>query len=628
MICIALIFVSANSLKSQTDTSDILLMVPNQLSYGLDKQLNIYTFNLLLNYATSSNFANFLVNQKYIGTAYRSAEIILQDDEFLRLNYDYRVLDYLSILSESDAVIVSNLGSNELNQLRRLNLLAGARANISENLNVDILGGIEDNTQMSINSIGTIFKIKGLMNHYDVEGYKFNGKLDGEVLSLNLGRTNKNVNFSGSIDKSYDETNSLTANFSYKYLDRFNALRREQQYIIDNGLNFDYSLESRFNDMVVSDINLRFGVSNDLNGMVRLHFSNNNISRSFKEYVPNDTRTSIQQNREQLRITVAPELEYRSEKLNQYFSFSYSYDSDINTVSKINSISDAELNILRARSFDLDNITSDFRILSRTSILFTRNDTLNISGISSITRFDTPSANNNSDRDNFLGIINVNYSRRMSDMLTFRLDAESQFNHQVNLKASRSASNFWMRSIKLAPGVIIQTKNFFMRPQPYVLANYTVYDFEGVAPGIRSFSLRQIGYNDSLTIFIDKNIYLGTRIDLIYKETGILLWSDFKETPVNGNLKFFSKFFVGISDEKYNAAVGFRYFNLTQKNFKATTFINSDYKTESYAPEVVVSADLGKFGKILLNGWYEFQIINDTGRNEIPNIIINTFINL
>src|SRR5690606_20214660 len=122
--------------------------------------------------------------------------------------------------------------------------------------------------------------------------------------------------------------------------------------------------------------------------------------------------------------------------------------------------------------------------------------------------------------------------------------------------------------------------SFFMRPQPYVLANYTVYDFEGFAPGVKSFSLRQIGYNDSLAYLIGNNLYLGTRIDLIYKETGTLFWSNFKESPVNGNLKFFYKFYTGYYDEKFNIAIGIRYFNLTQKNFRTSAFVNSDYKTE------------------------------------------------
>jgi hypothetical protein len=563
-----------------------------------------------------------------MGSAYIAGATILQDDEGIDLLYDYPLNNHISLLSSSDYILISNQGSNELNKLQRLNFLVGGRINFTDKLFFDLLGGIEDNRQMTIESKGSIFKLNGILTETDVEGYLISGNTKGEILSLDLARVNQNFQINTYLSRQYDESSSISANISYKMLDRYNALRREQQYIRDNNLNFDYSLEARYNNMVVSDVNLSFGLSDDLVGIVRLYFANNSTSRSFKDYVEKDPRTAIRQTRDQLRVTINPEFNYITDKIKQLFGFQYSFESDINSVSQINSIAEQEYNLYRTRAYDLDNITSNFRLISRTTANISSKDTFYLSGISSITRFDTPSENNNSDRDEFLGLVSIGYGRNLSEILTFRLDAELQFNHQVNLKASRSSSNYWMRSIKFAPSIIIQTKNFFMRPQPYVLANYTVYDFEGFAPGVKSFSLRQIGYNDSLALIVSKNIYLGTRIDLIYKETGTLLWSDFKESPVNGNLKLFFKLYAGYFDSNYNIAIGARYFNLTQKNFRLSTFVNSDYKTESFAPEVVITADILNFATLKLNGWYEFQIINDINTNEIPNIIFNTIIKL
>lgn len=622
-------YLSAQELDYETDSlSNLLNIQPNTLSFGLDKQLNIYAFNFLMNYRFESSIGNFSLSQKYLGTAYSTETTIIQDDEDFGLTYDYPVNENLSLLGSGNYILINNLGSDELNALSRKNFLVGARVKQFKELTFKIQVGIEDNNQMGILSQGNIFKIYSILEALDLGGYRFDGILKGEILSLNLDRINRTINFSSSVNKQYAETDMIFANLSYKVLDRYNAFRRDSLYIANNGLDFDFSLESRFNNMLVSDVTLTFGLAESLAGMLRLTFTQNNIERFFNEYIPNDPRTGVKQFRNQLRVSINPELVYNTEHFNQVISFFYSFESDENTIRNVNSISEQEFNLMRGRAFELDNLTSIFRLISKTKLNISRHDTLYLSGMSMVKRFDTPSPVNNSDRDEFLGLISLGYGRAISDILTFRFDTEAQFNHQVNLRASRSASNFWMRSLKFAPSLIIQTKNFFMRPQPYVLANYTVYDFEGFAPGLRSFSLRQIGYNDSITFIFGQNLYLGTRIDVIYKETGTLFWNDFKEQPVNGNLKLFFKYYAGYFDERFNVAIGIRYFNLTQQTFRKSAYINSDYKTESFAPEVIINANFFNGATLQLNGWYEYQIINDTFKNEIPNIILNTSIKL
>ncbi len=613
---------------SQYESSDTININPNQISYGLDKQFNIYGFNFLMNYLHKSSYGNFLFNQKYLGSAYISGNTILQDDEYIEIQYDYPINDYFSLLSSSNVILISNQGSSELNKLQRLNFLLGTRISFYENIFLDLQSGLEDNKQMTIDSKGSIFKINGIMAETDIENYLISANVKGEILSLDLDRINKDFQINTNLSTQYDEYSSLTANISYKALDRYNALRRDEQYMLENNLDFECSLEARSNNIFISDIYFSFALTEKVFGTVKLFFSNSNTNRFFSNYVKSDSRTSISQNRELLRATINPEFTYKSDGFRQFFGILYSYDTDINRVSQINSIEEQELSIYRNRAFDLDNMTSNLRLMSRTNYNISPKDTLHLSGMTSITRFDTPSDNNNSDRDEFLGLINFAYSKKLSNILSLRLDTELQLNHQVNLKSQRSSSNYWMRSIKFAPSIIVQTKNFFMRPQPYVLANYTVYDYEGFAPGIRSFSLRQIAYNDSIAIIFSNNTYLGTRIDLIYKETGTLFWNDFKETPINGNLKIFYKFFYGYYDINYNFAIGLRYFNLTQKNFRVTSYMNNDYKTESYAPEAIISANISDYATLKINAWYEFQRINDINKNEIPNIIINTIIKL
>lgn len=625
------LIINSNNALSQQDTIDltefdIFNSEPNFISYSLDKQLNIYSYSLMMKMNYQTVYGNLLINQKYSGTSYSAQTFIHQDDEDFHFIYDYPVYDDFSILSSGNAVIINNPGSIELNSLRRTNFLGGLRYRLPYLFSVDFMAGFEDNSQIGILSGGTIYKVNGILNELDLSGYNLSGILTGELLLLNLDRVNRTFNLTTEVSKQFDMFDMLSINLSYRILDRYNAFKRDSEYMAANQLDFEYSLEARFNNVLLTDVSLTFGLSENLFGNFKLYFAQNNTQRFYKEFVSMDNRTGIKQFREQIKFTLNPEIIFENDILKQITGISYSFDSDENTVENIRNIDNNEFNLLKTRAYELDNHTTNFRLLSKTGIKITKNDTLLLSGMSSITKYDTPSEFNNSDRDEFLGLLSFGYRRKMSENVTLLLDFESHFNHQVNLKASRSASNFWMRSIKFAPSLVIQTKRFFMRPQPYVLANYTVYDFEGVAPGIKSFSLRQIGYNDSLSIIFTNNLYLGTRIDLIYKETGTLFWSDFKESPVNGNLKLFYRFFTGYIDKKFNIAIGARYFNLTQKNFRSSAFINSDYKTESYAPEVSISAEFFDGATLKINGWYEFQIINDSFYNEIPNIILNTSI--
>ena len=101
--------------------------------------------------------------------------------------------------------------------------------------------------------------------------------------------------------------------------------------------------------------------------------------------------------------------------------------------------------------------------------------------------------------------------------------------HLVFLKAERSAMNNWNRIFQFNPGIYYNTKSFMMMPQFEILANYTVYDFENISPDVKSFSYRQVGYKDSIFIYLGKMFSLQTNINISYFERGILYWKSFSE---------------------------------------------------------------------------------------------------
>jgi hypothetical protein len=126
-----------------------------------------------------------------------------------------------------------------------------------------------------------------------------------------------------------------------------------------------------------------------------------------------------------------------------------------------------------------------------------------------------------------------------------------------------------------------------------------------------------------------RNIGFTSKFDLLYKETGILYWKKFEENPLNGNFKFFSRFYLSYFTADYlTVSAGIRYFNLTQTNFSNKVKNNIVYKNISIGPEATIRYLISENSEINFTGWYEFQNINNKLYNQIPNFFIRTSIKL
>ena len=599
------------------------------LEYGADKLFNIYNYYCNFKYNFRTEIGDLLINQNYTGNTLSGVQKVSRDAELLNLEFRKSIFDNVFLLAGNNTSLLYNPGSIELNKMERINGLIGLGYNNNDEKFLEVQSGIEKNTQIGYQSIGMISKIKSGLNYKDLDGYSINFNVNGELLNIDLGRNNKDIILMTNLSKIYGFSDNINLQVYYRIMDKYNLIKRDSAYLFSNNLNFDYSVEGRNSNLLMTQLDFNFQLINNLDGSIKLNFFNNSVDKGFSEYVQNDIRTAITQSRNLTKLNLESQLIYHFKRFNQTFGFSFNYESDENTVSKIHDITDVDYEKLKASAFDLDIISSITRLNSKSDYNLTRFDTLSLSISSSLTRYDTPSPRNNSDKDELLSIFNLSYIKRVSDILKFYLVSEIQLYHFVNLKAQLSAYNYWMKTIRLSPGISIKTKTFIMRPQFNILANYVVYDFEGLSQGVKSYSLRQVSYNDSIFVNLFRNIGFTSRFDLLYKETGILYWEKFEENPLNGNFKFFSRFYLSYySAENLTISAGVRYFNLTQTNFSSKVNNKVDYKNISIGPEATIRYLISENSEINFTGWYEFQNINDKLYNQIPNFFIRTSIKL
>ncbi len=261
-----------------------------------------------------------------------------------------------------------------------------------------------------------------------------------------------------------------------------------------------------------------------------------------------------------------------------------------------------------------NNHSSKFQIGSNVYYNISLSSRLEFSGIASILKYDTPSINNNDDRDelNFIVYLGHIYNNLKNFQLSNSVDLSLY--HTVYIFGERSSNNSWNRVIRFTsrsdfnPSESFRTINTFN-----VLANYTVYDFEDLISSVKSYSFRQFNVKDSTIYNFSDFAGIDMYAELKLYERGELNWRAFSLRPVNyfedkiinAELNYFFNKFITLS-------AGYRYFE--QKRFSYTdgnrVFSNA---VKTYGPmakfrvylkdnslvEIIASYDYYKYGNLL-----------------------------
>lgn len=233
-----------------------------------------------------------------------------------------------------------------------------------------------------------------------------------------------------------------------------------------------------------------------------------------------------------------------------------------------------------------------------------------ISGSSSLLRYDTPSTDNDDDRDelNVIGSI----SHRYDNLKNFLLITSADVNlyHTVYIFSNRSSNNNWNRVIRISSKSFFTPDNNFKTINSVgIVANYTVYDFEDVLSSVKSFSFRQFNAKDSTIFNLTKSFGLKLYSELKLYERGELNWREFSSRPINYfedriinpevfyNLSDFAVISAGYThfeQGRFNYVNGEKEFDASVKTYGPIVRLSVNYKSSLL--ELISSYDKYDYG--------------------------------
>lgn len=502
----------------------------NRFNYGFDKFLNTFLFFGNANLDIDTDFGQFMVNQNYTGVGLTGVNNSFREDESFNFNYKKSLSDNLFVKVKQNWLLSTDSRNIGLNNLQRLNGILLLSYNENNQYFAEIGTGAEKNEQIGVVAGGSIFQVNAFAREVELDDFVLNSKLNTERIKLGQDRKYNVLNFETNVISFSDNNNSFDINFKYRNLER-DLL---SQFVnVENGR----LIENRIEDRIGASMGLSFPISDKIYNNLMFNLERQTVDKKFNEFLGTNTLTGIKRKLNEDLINLYYNLTMNFNDFRQNFSIFLLNRNEENITAKEFNLADTDLNILRNQENQRDNISFQTRINSSSFYNLSATDTITFNFATSLLRYDTPSEQNNDDRDELNQNLSISYGKKYNHNFNFNLKFEYLYNHLVFLKASRSALNNENKILKLTPSVRFKNEYLSFKPEFDLTANYTIYDFEEITSGIRSFSFRQIAYRDSINIKLNHKYQLDFSVFYRYFERGVFFNKSFAELPQNSNLE-------------------------------------------------------------------------------------------
>ena len=627
-------------LKSQDTTVSVHDSIPiNSIDFTSSKLVNTFLLNnqAILEYELFDG--KLTLNQKYNGSTQKNSKTVKDsfnnDSSFTEIvNMDYEEYDiklFFPIWDSMNFVVNQNLFLYSvtrdigINKMDKFSVASGFRYIFNKESFLELNGGIERNYLLGISYLGKLLNIEGNLTEINIEDYNIQSSLKGNYIDLTKNRKNMNLDFKYNMFKKFDEFDIIDFELNYKllYYDNLPPINISGSKFIE--------VETRNENQINSKIKFDFAVFNSFYGLFDISIQKIWIDKFYKQYYDSISNTGVTRNRNDLELSFLTEGKYKTSTFIQTAGIYFNIKTQDNNVLNTYHINDADYNHYKADEamFDLDGNTTRFYL--RTDWLPNQKETIKFEYSVSLYQHDTPSKDDNTDRDEFTSIINAVFIHKFDDALKFSIDGNLQFNHHVYIKSQMSANNYWERIISLKSKISWLTRYFIINPEFEIISKYTNYDFEEDSSlnliGY-SYSDRQIAYKDSINIKLGKLLSLQFNVNLRYIETGVFFWKSFSESPQSSRLENYIKamLFTNFIDNVINIGCGIKYYSITQKsliNFGNNELTPGDYYV-SLGPAVDLTINFSNGSNISLQGFYEFQNVNNFIFKEAPIFYLTT----
>ncbi|HSW55190.1 MAG TPA: hypothetical protein VLH59_08875, partial [Ignavibacteriaceae bacterium] len=455
IILLAMIVLCSQKFFAQSTPDSTLYFIPvsslNRLFSNFDKQLNTYYLNTGIDLYGSFSKFEYRVNQNYRSTLIQTNQNSVRDEQYLFALGKYKLSNGWKQGIAISSNIVSDdrqLGINEATIYQAVTL---SELNFIRGLTLTPYGGYSDNRQVNEDDRGPIYGLDGKLNYLKSVDFDINSalRLENEDISprkntiryLDLLVTNPfnpdvtnffNARFNESRKDFYISADSITS----RQFDITNNIesRTETAFLLQDRINYN-----NFFDLF----------SLELGGRVNFRTIDRNTRyKSTSIQSPSIFDTQV----DELGIVVESGMFYRTEFANAGINLNY-YERDEKHITKrFEGVAESFYEQRSELESRKNNNSYRTTISFLGNIYPSRKDQISLSLFHSKLRYDTPSSQNDDDRDELLTIGRLRYSRYLSPFFQMFTNLEGTLSHLVYIFSGRSANNNINRVLRLSAG--------------------------------------------------------------------------------------------------------------------------------------------------------------------------------
>lgn len=618
-----MILMFLTNLRAQvlTDSADYSIQIfsPNRLFSNFDKQLNTYYLNTGFDlYGLISNF-EYRINQNFRSTLVKSNQNNIRDEQYfnalskykLNNNWKQGIFIRSNLLSDDRQLAINEAILNQLVLLSEFQLADG--------FNLIPYGGYSYNTQTKINDTGPVYGLSGKLDLFELSDFELNSalRLENEDVSP---RKNTLRYFDVLITNPFnpDVSNFLNA--------RYNQSRKDFYLPADSIISAQFSISSNIESRTESIFFLQDRVKYDnifdllqmeLTG--RINFRT--IDRDTRYKSSNIQSPSIFDTKvDELGLFIESGLYYKTESADAGLKINYTERDEKHITKRFEGSNETFYEQRSDLEIRKNNNSYRTTISFIGNMYISHNDKFALSIFHSKLKYDTPSIDNDDDRDELLTIGRIRYIRELTPFFQIFSTIEGTISHIVYLFAGRSANNNYNRVLRFSAGGYYNGARFSSLNNFEVSANYTVYDFEDLVSNLRSISFRQFTATDSTNYRITNNFSFIVTGYLKLTEQGDLDWGNFAERPQRYLQEIFADPKVGIVSSSSFFALGLRYFSLNTFRYnEKIRLLDSEFLSIGPLFEILIGT---KMLYLKLTTWYEFISGSNSADRERLNLLL------
>jgi len=599
----------------------------NVVSLNFDKSFNTYHWTGIAFYNNSFGRVKMQINEQFISTLIKTDRKLITDNQNFDFKFRYKLNSKLSAASNVNSFILSDNKSlgGSISKASSHVMYGGLAYQPFEEFTFEPLIGFRIDNQIDQQDNGLSYQLGLISNDWDYHGYltTLRGLFQYDQIQP---RTLETYNVSLRIEKEFFEQthNYFQLNYYHNRRDFYTLA----DSMIQKQQNIRYNIESRTDNSIALMDSLNYSVSSKMLWTFYGNILTKDIERDNRYLNLIDAiHSPLNTNVNELKIEGGVNLFYTfSDRLKSFIGFHYQERDEKH---KLMMPSDFPFIGQYIQTEERkNNHTKRTSLTGSTLWAASSSDTVSISGSANVLHYDTPSLNNNDDRDELWYLLNLNTIHNISRFLILKTTLDINLVHLVYLFSARSADNNWNRILRLSPTIIYSPVSSFRTANSFeVLANYTVYDFEYLTSQTRSYVFRQFGFLDSTSYHLTERTSIEWFSHVRLYERGELKWSSFTEHPINyfEDKTMITKIHYSIT-KSLLLSLGFRYFSQLRFDYvKDKTELK--YSLKSVGPLASIEFINNRLS-LLIQGWYETQRQTDQIVRNLGTLTINLSMNL